>query len=448
MKIVLALHQFFPQYSAGTEQLCLAVANVLRSNGHQVYIATAVPPSCKITKKLPTVSYRYDGFQITRFSAKNETNHKQSIVEVEYNNLNMHAFFAKYLKQVKPDLIHFFHLARLSSSVINAVVDEDIPAIYTTTDFWFECPAFQLYLPDGTTCHGPDSNSINCLCHLLSLKLPVIKHNILQCVPKNLIKAGMDSLAKLCRGGRGYVCYYKDLMARSDFIRKKLSCMKRILAPTKFNMSRLVDFGIPSQLVKHHPYGIVMPSNYKQVTAKKNSKKLQLGFVGAIQPHKGLHILLESLKLTKDLPIYLKIYGKTINPKYASIIRTLSAGNQRIEYCGIFPNNKFGNILLGIDALVVPSIWHENMPLVVLSAVAHRCPVIVSDVPGLIECVRERLDGFYFSSGNPKALSEIIVQLYTDRSHIDKVHNEKTSLKSIDLYTEELESIYQELTSN
>ena len=58
-----------------------------------------------------------------------------------------------------------------------------------------------------------------------------------------------------------------------------------------------------------------------------------------------------------------------------------------------------------IDVLVVPSIWYENAPLVVYSALAAGVPVVATDLGGLSETIVHGRNGLLFEPGNPAALA-------------------------------------------
>ncbi|MEO6081350.1 MAG: glycosyltransferase [Steroidobacteraceae bacterium] len=73
-----------------------------------------------------------------------------------------------------------------------------------------------------------------------------------------------------------------------------------------------------------------------------------------------------------------------------------------------YKNRHVAKVLDGIDALVVPSLWHENMALVTLSARAAACPIIASDIGGLSDVVVHDkngavLAGIVFGAGRAKA---------------------------------------------
>jgi glycosyltransferase involved in cell wall biosynthesis len=68
----------------------------------------------------------------------------------------------------------------------------------------------------------------------------------------------------------------------------------------------------------------------------------------------------------------------------------------------------------GVDAVVVPSIWWENSPVVIQEAFRNRRPVICSDIGGMAEKVRDGIDGLHFPVGDALALARLIERLAAD----------------------------------
>ena len=78
-------------------------------------------------------------------------------------------FFRRRIQELKPDLVHFYHLQRLSASAIDVCREMGIPSLFTATDFWLVCPTNQLLLPDRSLCLGPDKGMVNCVRHLAAI---------------------------------------------------------------------------------------------------------------------------------------------------------------------------------------------------------------------------------------------------------------------------------------
>jgi glycosyltransferase involved in cell wall biosynthesis len=70
----------------------------------------------------------------------------------------------------------------------------------------------------------------------------------------------------------------------------------------------------------------------------------------------------------------------------------------------------------GVDAVLVPSIWWENSPVVIQEAFRNNRPVICSDIGGMAEKVRDKVDGYHFPVGSGLELSYLLKRLYEDRS--------------------------------
>jgi glycosyltransferase involved in cell wall biosynthesis len=58
--------------------------------------------------------------------------------------------------------------------------------------------------------------------------------------------------------------------------------------------------------------------------------------------------------------------------------------------------------------VIVPSIWWENAPLVILEAFRRGRPVICSGIGGMAELVRDGVDGLHFRPGDARALAALL----------------------------------------
>lgn len=78
---------------------------------------------------------------------------------------------------------------------------------------------------------------------------------------------------------------------------------------------------------------------------------------------------------------------------------------------GGYPNGQFTALMAACDAVVVPSIWWENAPVVLREAAAACIPVIGADLGGLGESLRGMLGDILFSARDPVALAQAILDL-------------------------------------
>ena len=63
-----------------------------------------------------------------------------------------------------------------------------------------------------------------------------------------------------------------------------------------------------------------------------------------------------------------------------------------------------------VDWTVMPSIWWENAPVVIQESFLHRRPLIVSNIGGMAEKVRDGVDGLHFRVGSPEDLADCLTR--------------------------------------
>jgi glycosyltransferase involved in cell wall biosynthesis len=62
----------------------------------------------------------------------------------------------------------------------------------------------------------------------------------------------------------------------------------------------------------------------------------------------------------------------------------------------------------GCDVVVLPSIWWENSPVVIQEARRNRVPIVCSNIGGMAEKVRDRVDGLHFQAGSAASLADAV----------------------------------------
>ena len=141
-----------------------------------------------------------------------------------------------------------------------------------------------------------------------------------------------------------------------------------------------------------------------------------LGFVGQIMAHKGPDILLEAARIALRREDYeIRIFGsEDQDPAYTARLKKCAEGLP-VKFMGTFPSEKMRDVLDEFDVLVIPSRWYENSPLVLLNALASHTPVIVSDVAGMTEFVRDGVNGYAFPRGDAAALAQVLRRIGADR---------------------------------
>lgn len=444
MKILLTVHQFFPDFFAGTEVLTLSVAKELLRRGHQVIVFTGHPVKQPLPEWQRFDCYDLDGVTVYRFHHTFVPMGEQEVVsEIEYDNHLAARFFAHLLVTVRPDIVHFFHFSRLGASLVDVARHESVPACYTPTDFWALCPTTQLLLGNGSVCPGPSTHGGNCIKHVATLT----HWRHIAALVRHLPDRAVDAFVTLaCSNFRCSFPFRQEIVAlsrRSEFIRSRVNGLHAIVSPTQLMTDMLVRNGVDPRLIVQSAYGLDISGFDGEQRTFDSTRPLTFGYIGTLIPHKGCEVLIKAFLRLDHKNVRLNVYGDLGQfPDYVSRLRALAASHEEIAFLGTFPNSRIAEVLANIDALVVPSLWYENTPLVVYSALAAKCPVVASDFPGMSEVVRDGYNGLTFEPGNVRALTRCLDRMIRTPDLLRELSERCQKPKSIATYVDELLSIY------
>jgi glycosyltransferase involved in cell wall biosynthesis len=455
MKIIVTVHQFLPEHSSGTEVIALGIAQELQARGHQVVVVTAHPDPRPLRDEERFDRYTYEGLRVERFRhAPGPMGGQRVVTELAYDNQLFARAFDRLLAEVEPDVVHFVHLARLSAALVEPCVERGIPTVFTATDFWSVCPYSQLRLPGNEMCAGPGESGLNCIRHFAANipSHPVSVPGLVARAPDWMLGLGVKAATSSRLGAqRSFVAETRALVARQPFLRRELNRIDRVLAPSRLMERKLVEGGIEAERVSYLPYGIDVAGE-THPEERGAGRVLRLGFIGSVAEHKGVEVAVEALRLLPPaLPVALGIHGapgtNAAYQAYYERIRSLAESDPRVRLHPPFSNREVRSVLANIDALVVPSLWPENTPLVVYEAFAVGCPVIGSDVEGIAEIVQHEVNGLLFAPGDSSGLAAAMRRLADNRGLLRTLAARTRPPLSVAAHVSRLEGIYGELTA-
>ena len=194
------------------------------------------------------------------------------------------------------------------------------------------------------------------------------------------------------------------------------------IAPSEYMKQVCVQAGIPTGKITVIPYclpHLTSPWKGEEPASPLSLRRRGQGevipyflFVGRLSPEKGVSTLLDAMKLLPD--IHLKIVGtgpEIINNKLPNV-----------EFLGHQDQAAVQRLMQGATALVVPSVWPENSPLVVYEAFTAGIPVLASRIGGIPELVQDMKNGLLFPLGNAVMLAATVKQFlalpYEHRHHM------------------------------
>ena len=164
----------------------------------------------------------------------------------------------------------------------------------------------------------------------------------------------------------------------------------QVIAISRHIASEFLEQGFPKERV--HVIYNGLPRELLKQASVKDSRILKAVYVGALSPHKGLHIAIEAIGILKKkgtiLP--LEIIGKPSNQIYFAELKELVSRlkiEQEITFSGPLRRKEVFEKLKTVEMLLVPSLWEEPFGLVAAEAMASGAIVIGSNRGAIPEVI-------------------------------------------------------------
>src|SRR5262245_13107190 len=230
MKVAFATHFFPPGAAGGTESYTLGLARQLQSLGHEPHVVCAERWGQGGTFQVSGRDAPYSGIPVRRLSWNWELA-DDPFVNL-YDNRPTEAQVARFLADLRPDVMHITSCYALGAGIIRAARSVGVPTVLTLTDFWFISPRQTLRRGDGSLCDGPAS-AAECA-HCLAADAPF--YRVLSGVlPDQLLATGLTVINRVPalarrRGLRGYV---GDVATRLRVLRRLFEKVDIAIAPSQ-----------------------------------------------------------------------------------------------------------------------------------------------------------------------------------------------------------------------
>lgn len=417
MRITFVVHQFPPRYFTGTETYALAVSTELRRRGHDVDVFTLDPAFGEATGPWRESRETVEGLPVRRLNYWMRV--APDWVTAEYRHPLMAATFARHLAERRTEVVHSFHLRHVGADLLDMARLHGARTVVSLTDFWFLCPRVILMKRDGSACDGPPDGGRGCLtCH----------------VP-DLVGPPHDDAERQRRD--------RALLARPSYLRERLLAADALVAPTRFLAGVFARNGVPADRIAVRGYGIDAAGIAAQVAAAPRAPRpLTFGFFGTFGPHKAPHVLVDALAQVRG-DCRALLHGRASDfPDYSPGLLAAAAKDPRVTVLPPFDRAGLAAALASIDALVVPSTWHENAPFVVLEARAAGLPVLASRFGGLQEVVRDEVDGELFAPGDAADLARRLQRLCDEPARLARYRSAVRPPHALAAAVDEFEAFY------
>jgi glycosyltransferase involved in cell wall biosynthesis len=392
VRLLLAVHGFPPRSTAGVEVYTLRLAHALRARGHEVLVLSAVHDLA--ARPGSTRRRQHEGVPVVEVVNV----HHRGTLAATYDDPDMDRAIATVLREFRPDCVHVQHLLNLSAGLVAEARGAGARVVFTLHDYWLSCPRDGLRArADLTICETMD-HAVCAACIADSPYLvPPLQRGLAGAARglglgrhlhrlHDLAPRFTETTLRLLRRAKP-----PDLPAgalamdqRAAALRAAAAGVDAFLAPTTFARDRALAFGLDPARTRVVRLGVLR----EPARARPGGPRRRFGFVGTLAPHKGVHVLVEAFRALPDPTITLDLHGsETVHPGYAASLRRSAGGDARVRFRGPFAEGSQDAVLDSFDVLVLPSVWWENSPLVVLEALGRGLPVIASAIGGVPELV-------------------------------------------------------------
>ncbi len=400
LRITYVVHHYPPAYRAGAELYTQRVACWMQAQGHDVDVVTIESITEGSSSRVEATLGDFDGIPVYRLRFKLVGAPDELIWR--FDNPLLEQWFADYLVQRKPDFVHFMAGYLVGAGPLRAVRAAGVPMALTLHDYWFVCPRHTLLRGDGTLC----------------AKIPAAPSACARCIAQGAGRVGRAD--KLTAGLYSTLLERFGLALESDAIAQRRVLLDEaitwpdiVIAPTRFLAGKISE-NLPSVTIRHIPHGYdPRPASSAHKSAEVD--RVDIGYLGQIAPHKGVHVLVEAFRTLDPATASLHIYGiLESNPAYASTLRRLAVGAENIHFHGGYDHQALPDILGSLDGVVVPSIWYENSPLVIIESLTSGVPVVTSGLGGMAELVEDGRTGLHFATGDVADLAATLGHFVAD----------------------------------
>jgi len=442
VRILIVVHGFPPLSSGGTEVYADLQARCLAAAGDEVHVFTR-----EANPERPEYAVRDERRDGVWIRWVNRTFRDTRRFAESYDNPGVAARLAQWLDREPCDVAHVHHLTCLSTAIVRELKSRQVPVVLTLHDYWMLCHRGQLLdlhlrrCQDPASCHdciGP-AGSENPIARVGGRALRGLTRSTTSSAGTFLARAAGATAGRLVAPNPSA----HD--ERLRHMRAVLRDVDRILAPSRHMRDRFARAGVdrPIDLLE---YGIDA-TRFLTRASRPNGPR-RLGFLGSLMVSKAPHLLVESWQRLPAGAAQIAIAGGVVpyhgDDSYARSLAPLLT-LPGVEHTGNLPNADVPRWLAGLDALVVPSIWEENSPLVIREAFAAGLPVVASKIGGIPEVIADEVNGLLFEPGNVEDLTRQLRRLIDQPDLLDRLRNGIPASRSIEDATRETRVVYEEL---
>jgi glycosyltransferase involved in cell wall biosynthesis len=347
----------------GMDVAMFTLERILRRHGHEV-----IPFTAGDMQNMPTTYDKY--FPL---AARTEGASIKDSLNTLYSR-NARRAISSLLDEHEIDVVHLHsYFKRLTPAILPEIRRRNIPLVQTLHEYRAVCPVSTLYR-DGAVCTDCKGGRYQ----------NVIRH---RCAGGSLVRS---------------IWNYAE-MQMSDWLGHKRD-VARYITVSDYQRDMLVMMGMdPDKLVTiHHP--VELPPQSRPDTSRPS----YILFFGRLETAKGADLLLE---IAARLPAERLVVVGDGSRRDALIQAVHDRGLTNVVFKGVLHGSALHEAIDDASCVIVPSLWPEAFGLTAVEALARAKPVVASAIGGMLDTVRDGIDGFLVPPGDVTAMVDRVRRL-------------------------------------
>ncbi|MCK1396150.1 glycosyltransferase family 4 protein [Bradyrhizobium sp. 1] len=351
MRILHISSLYYPDQIGGAEVMAQVLAETQAANGHAVAVA-CMSRKEEAPAELNGVTVYRTGYGTPYFILDWE--HRSRLERLHYRlkaKINSYAVekFAAAIRDFKPEVVNTHSLSELPPQIWPMVKREGVALVHTLHDYKSMCTKGSMFA-NGHACEQQHVR-----CRLLSF-------------PHYRCQSSVDAIT-----GVG-----------SEILKRHLD-------------AKLFQH-IPERL-RRVIWNPIDPPAHERTKTSAQSSGIVFGFLGRIEPSKGIDVLLDACRELPPQGWKLIVAGRAAEgmERYEALAKGLP-----VEFAGFVDRDDFFD---RIDCLVVPSVWPEAFGRTVTESYMRGVPVIGSRIGGIAEQIGDE-PKWLFAPGDKNMLAD------------------------------------------
>jgi glycosyltransferase involved in cell wall biosynthesis len=365
------------------------------------------------------------------------------------------ASFEAIIEHECPDIVHLHAFTpAVSIRLVRLLKHREIPVVFTYHTPTVSCQRGTLMEWGRAVCDGHVDTYRCAACSLHARGVPRLAAVLAARVPPAVTTA-LERLG--FEGDFSTALRIPALIQnRHAAFRELLESADHIVAPSVWVRDVLVRNGVELKKVTVSRQGISTSGSTRdrlinQGKENQCGRKIRFACLVRFDPSKGVHVIVDALRLLPDVDFQIDVFGivqSDHDNAYLRLLRSKASGDRRIQFRTSFSREEILQQLVRYDAMIVPSVWLETGPLVVLEAFAAGIPVIGSRLGGITERIVDGKDGILIQPADTRAWADVIRRLVEKPDVLAKLRAGVIAPRTMDDVATDMTRIYSALVNS